>query len=43
MRAEAAVAESLAYIVLPDVRSGELVDLGSEPGVAIVTLIRHRF
>jgi len=29
-------------IVLPDVRTGRLVDLGSEPPRALVTVIRHR-
>jgi hypothetical protein len=34
---------SLAGIVLPDALSGRAVDLGREPALGIVTLIRHRF
>lgn len=33
----------LTGIRLPDARSGELLDLGRLPGVAVLTLIRHRF
>lgn len=32
----------LAGIVLPDARTGRLVDLGREPAFGLVTLIRHR-
>lgn len=28
---------------LPDVRTGEPLDLGAMPGTAVLTLIRHRF
>lgn len=34
---------SLAGVVLPDARSGELVDLGVGSRLALVTLIRHRY
>lgn len=34
---------SLTGIVLPDARTGRLVDLGQEPAFGLVTLIRHRF
>lgn len=34
---------SLAGVVLPDARNGELVDLGAAPRLALVTLIRHRY
>jgi len=33
----------LAGIVLPDARSGESVDLGSGPHLALVSVIRHRY
>ncbi len=33
----------LTGIVLPDARTGDPVDLGSLPGVAVLTAIRHRF
>lgn len=29
-------------IVLPDARSGRLVDLGAEPPRALISVIRHR-
>jgi len=32
----------LAGIVLPDARSGRMVDLGAEPPRAVLTVIRHR-
>lgn len=34
---------SLSGARLPDARTGELLDLGSLPGVRVLTLIRHRF
>ncbi len=34
---------SLAGVVLPDARSGELVDLGAGPRLALLSLIRHRY
>jgi hypothetical protein len=34
---------SLAGLVLPDARTGRLVDLGREPAFGVITLIRHRF
>ncbi|MDQ3570053.1 MAG: hypothetical protein M3396_05385 [Actinomycetota bacterium] len=33
----------LAGIALPDARSGEPVDLGAGPRLALVSLIRHRY
>ena len=33
----------LGGIVLPDARTGELVDLGTSAGVQVLTLIRHRY
>lgn len=33
---------SLAGIVLPDASSGRLLDLGTEPPRALLTVIRHR-
>lgn len=37
--------ESIALdgIVLPDSRTGELLDMGADLGLAVVSLIRHRF
>ena len=34
---------TLSGIVLPDARSGRLVNLGEEPDLGILTLIRHRY
>lgn len=36
-------AVSLEGIVLPDSRTGALVDLGAAPALALVSLIRHRY
>jgi hypothetical protein len=33
----------LAGIVLPDARSGELLDLGAGPALAVLVAIRHRY
>ena len=33
----------LAGIVLPDARTGTPFDLGSEPPLAVLTAIRHRY
>lgn len=35
--------EPLDGIELTDVRSGAALDLGTLPGVQVLTLIRHRF
>ena len=34
---------TLSGIVLPDARSGRLVNLGEELDLGILTLIRHRY
>jgi hypothetical protein len=33
----------LAGLVLPDARTGRLVDLGALPGTRLLTAIRHRY
>jgi hypothetical protein len=40
---EVSMRRSLAGIVLPDVGSGQPLDLGALPGRTVLTLIRHRF
>lgn len=34
---------ALGGIVLPDVRAGEVFDLGEAPALGLVILIRHRY
>ncbi len=34
---------ALAGIVLPDARTGERVDLGAGPALALLVVIRHRY